>query len=275
LGHGGLTYRITLVGGSAERMAHGLQDLQHVPHDPAGDRIRRPGGGKKKTATQQPEVIDHVQQLLEDRRAGDPMRPSVLWTDFTPRDISVSLQQEGRPSIGTRVVRRILSDLGCVRRQSAQGLPGSATAERDPPLGSSAQRQAPLRAAGHPVWSIATKTKACLGTLYRNGKVYGPPAQKACDHDFPSGAEGVMVPQGMYDGARNHGGLQVGLSRDTTAFACDSLRVDWESDGQQDDPQASALLLLGVSAAAPPHMWKEQASPRVSCYPRGQDRGSS
>ena len=35
------------------------------------------------------------------------------------------------------------------------------------------------------------------------------------------------------------------------------------------------MFLLGVSAAAPPHMWKEQASPRVSCYPRGQDRGSS
>jgi len=81
LGHGGLTYLITLFGCSAELMAHGLQDLQHLPHDPAGDRIRRPGGGKKKTETKQPEVIDHVQQLLEDRSAGDPMRTSVLWTD--------------------------------------------------------------------------------------------------------------------------------------------------------------------------------------------------
>jgi len=168
-----------------------------------------------------------------------------LWTDGTPRDLAGSLQQAGRPASGTRVVRRSLSDVGCVRRQSAQGLPGGATAERDPPLGSMAQRKAPWRAAGHPVWSIATKQKACLGTLSRNGKVYGPPAQKAFDQDFPRGAEGVMVPQGLDDGARNHGGLQVGLSRDTTACACDSLRVDWESDGQQDDPQASARLLFG------------------------------
>ena len=63
LGHGGLPYRITLFGGSAERMAHGLQDLQHVPQDPAGERLRRPGGGKKKTEPKQPEVIDHVQFL--------------------------------------------------------------------------------------------------------------------------------------------------------------------------------------------------------------------
>src|SRR5215813_12002109 len=31
--------------------------------------------------------------------------------------------------------------------------------------------------------------------------------------------------------------------------------------------------LLGASAAAPPHMWQEQASPRVSCYPRGSPVG--
>src|SRR5206468_2689635 len=31
--------------------------------------------------------------------------------------------------------------------------------------------------------------------------------------------------------------------------------------------------MLGVSAAAPPHMWKEQASPHVACYPCGQTVG--
>jgi len=31
--------------------------------------------------------------------------------------------------------------------------------------------------------------------------------------------------------------------------------------------------LLGASAAAPPHMWQEQASPCVSCYPPGQPGG--
>ena len=30
---------------------------------------------------------------------------------------------------------------------------------------------------------------------------------------------------------------------------------------------------LGASAAAPPHMWKEQASPSVSCYPPGETVG--
>lgn len=48
LGHGGLTYLSKVFGCSAELIEHGLQDLRHLPHDPAGNRIRKPGGGKKR-----------------------------------------------------------------------------------------------------------------------------------------------------------------------------------------------------------------------------------
>src|SRR5206468_2940896 len=60
-------------------------------------------------------------------------------------------------------------------------------------------------AAGNPVLSIDTKKKEFLGTLYRNGKVYGQQALKAFDHDFPSLATGVIIPHGIYDLARNQG----------------------------------------------------------------------
>ena len=40
LGHGGITYLSKLFGCSAELMTHGLQDLEQLPQDPAGDRIR-------------------------------------------------------------------------------------------------------------------------------------------------------------------------------------------------------------------------------------------
>jgi len=33
------------------------------------------------------------------------------------------------------------------------------------------------------------------------------------------------------------------------------------------------MLLLGASAATPPHMWQEQASPCVACYPPGKTVG--
>lgn len=260
LGHGGITYLSKLFGCSPELMAHGLQDLQQLPHDPSGDRIRRAGGGRKKTEVQQPALIYRVQQTLQDRTAGDPMRAEVLWTDLTPRDISVALQEQGQEAIGTRVVRRMLDDLGFARRQIAKVLPGGVARDRDPQFRYIAELKVKFLAAGNPVLSIDTKKKEFLGTLYRNGKVYCQQAQKAFDHDFPSWAEGVIVPHGIYALARNHGWLHVGLSRDTTAFACDSLRLYWESDGQYDYPQASELLLLcdgGGSNSCRKHLFKQ------------------
>ena len=188
------------------------------------------------------------------------MRPDLVWTDLTPREISLALHQDGHASIGTRVVRRILADLGLARRQIAKVLPGGETVDRDPQFQYIAKLKAQFLAAGNPVLSIDTKKKEFLGTLYRNGTVYCHQAQKAFDHDFPSWAEGVLVPHGIYDIARNHGWLHLGLSRDTTAFACDSLRLYWESDGQYDYPQASELLLLcdgGGSNSCRKHLFKQ------------------
>ena len=77
------------------------------------------------------------------------MRTDVLWTDLTPRDISLSLQQEWRQCVGPRVVRRILDHLGFARRQIAKVLPGGDSPDRDPQFRHIAdliqQFQGPLR----------------------------------------------------------------------------------------------------------------------------------
>jgi hypothetical protein len=267
LGHGGITYLSKLFGCSAELIEHGLQDLRQLPHDPAGKRVRQPGGGKKKTEATQPDVMYHVQQILEDRTAGDPMRTDVLWTDLTPCDISVFLQQGWGQSVGPRVVRRMLDHLGFARRHIAKVLPGGDSPDRDPQFRHIADLIQQFLAAGHPVLSIDTKKKEFLGTLYRDGKVYCQQAQQAFDHDFPSGAEGVIVPHGIYDLARNHGWLHVGLSRDTTAFACDSLRLYGQSDGRHQYPRASEILFLcdgGGSNSCRKHLFKQDLQALVN-----------
>ena len=82
-----------------------------------------------------------------------------------------------------------------------------------------------------------------MGTLYRDGKVSCQQALKAFDHDFPSLAHGVIMPHGLYDLARPQGWMHRGLSRDTTAFAWESVRLWWHRDGRRLSPNASALLL--------------------------------
>ena len=64
------------------------------------------------------------------------------------------------------------------------------------------------------------------------------------DHDWPSLAEGIAIPHGLYDLKRNLGFVQIGTSHDTSEFACDSLRYWWLTYGQFQYPNANSILVL-------------------------------
>src|SRR6266849_4180535 len=244
LGHGGIHYIAKVLACDPQTVKDGMRELKHLPDDPAGSRVRKPGGGRKKTEVTHADLIQQVQDTIKDRIAGDPMRQDVVWTDLTPQEISQSLREHA-VCAGPRIVRRILDGLGFARRQMLKVLPGGDSPHRDAQFRHLAHLIQEFLAAGNPVLSIDTKKKEYLGTLYRDGKVYCQQARKAFDHDFPRLATGVIIPHGIDDLARNQGWIPVGLSRDTTACACDSLRMLWHGDGQRLYPNASAILLLG------------------------------
>jgi hypothetical protein len=243
LGHGGIRYIAKVLACDPQTITDGMRELQQLPDDPAGSRVRKPGGGRKKTAVKQAALMQQVQDTIKDRIAGDPMRQDVVWTDLTPQEISTSLREHA-VCAGPRIVRRILDGLGVARRQMLKVLPGGDSPHRDAQLRHLAHLMQEFLAAGNPVLSIDTKKKEHLGTLYREGTVSCQQALKAFEHDFPSLARGVIIPHGIYDLARHQGWMHVGLSRDTTAFACDSLRLCWYSDGRRLYSNASAILLL-------------------------------
>jgi len=259
LGHGGIRYIAQVLECDPQTVRDGMRELKQLPDDPTGSRVRKPGGGRKKTEVKQADLIQQVHNTIKDRTAGDPMRQDVVWTDLTPQEISQSLQKQAVYA-GPRIVRRILDGLGFARRQMLKVLPGGDSPHRGEQFRHLAHLIQEFLEAGHPVLSIDTKKKEYLGTLYRDGKVYCQQALKAFDHDFPSLAAGVIIPHGIYDLARNQGWIHLGLSRDTTAFACDSLRLFWYNDGQRLYPNASALLLLcdgGGSNSCHKHLFKE------------------
>ena len=259
LGHGGLRYIANVLGCDPHTVKAGMRELKQLPTDPTEHRVRKPGGGRKKTEEKHPDVIEQVQDAIKDRTAGDPMRQEVRWTDATPQEIADSLQTHA-VCAGPRIVRRILDRLGFARRQIAKVLPGGDSPHRREQFRHLAALMQAFLEAGNPVLSIDTKKKAYLGTLDRDGKVYCREALKAFDHDFPSLANGVIIPHGIYDLARNQGWMHLGLSRDTTQCACDSLRLFWHHDGQRLYPNASAILLLcdgGGSNSCHKHVFKE------------------
>lgn len=187
------------------------------------------------------------------------MREEVRWTDLTPRDIQEALSNRGL-DVSTHVIRRLLDDEGFRRRAIQKYLDMGIHPDRNAQFENIARIKAEALEAGIPLLSIDTKKKELLGTFYRDGKVYTRQQPLfAYDHDFPSHASGVVIPYGLYDLRLNFGYINLGNSRDTTAFACDSLEWWWTQHGQRLYPTARSICLLcdgGGSNSANKHLFK-------------------
>jgi len=104
--------------------------------------------------------------------------------------------------------------------------------------------KAEFEAMKQPIISMDTKKKELLGDFYRAGTIYAQAPFEAYDHDFPSFAQGKVIPHGIYDLSHNLGFITLGNSHDTAEFACDSLRLWWQHQGQFLYPNAHSLLIL-------------------------------
>lgn len=144
-------------------------------------------------------------------------------------------------------------------RKIRKSLAGGESPDRDAQFVNIAALIEQFAASRNPCFSVDTKAKEFQGQLFRKGRVRCNRAFEAFDHDFPSWAEGVLIPHGIYDLFRNRGHINLGLSRDTTQFACDSILWYWNRIGKQCWPEADSILLLvdcGGSNAATKYLFK-------------------
>ena len=270
IGHGGIAYVARVVGCDPDTIAHGRRELDQLgDEDPVKSRIRRPGAGRPITEEKHPEIARQLQQTLEHRTAGDPMNENALWTDLSPRQLSDQIADETGTQVSEGIVRRVLRTMGVGLRKIAKVLPGGESPDRDTQFFHLGTWIDTYLNAGLPVISMDTKKKEFLGNLYRNGRVYTNQSFRAFDHDFPTWADGVIIPHGLYDLGRNQGWLHLGLSRDTSEFACDSLRLWLENDAWRLYPNFREMLLLcdgGGSNGCRTHIFKQDLQDVVDEY---------
>lgn len=199
-----------------------------------------------------------MKSLLEIRTAGDPDNATIVFTDMSPATLSDKLGAMGTP-VSNETIRRWMNDRGLRLRKIQKVLAGGSSPDRNTQFERIAELIDEYQAAGNPYFSVDTKAKEHLGYLYRVGRVRCSEAFKAFDHDFPSWADGVIIPHGIYDRVRNRGHINIGLSHDTSQFACDSLLWYWNRIGTQCYPNANSILLLcdcGGSNAAHTYIFK-------------------
>jgi hypothetical protein len=164
-------------------------------------------------------------------------------------------------------VRDWLTGQGLALHKMAKEIAGGMSPFRNTQFGNIDDFKCEYFDAGNPVFSIDTKAKERLGLLYRAGRVWTQQPFRAFDHDFPSWATGVVIPHGIYDLTRNCGHINIGLSHDTSLFACDSFRWYWNRIGKRCYPDATSILWLcdcGGSNAANTYIFKEDLQSLVN-----------
>lgn len=186
------------------------------------------------------------------------MREGVRWTNLTLNEIAAALGVCGTP-VSVPVVKQLLAEHNYVKRQAQKRQALGQHPQCDQQFQNIARLRCEYAEAGMPISSIDTKKKELLGNFYRDGKLYTQQTLRTLDHDFPSAAQGVIIPHGLYDVQRNHGHINLGLSHDTSRFACDSALLWWLNYGQRHYPKAKRWLWLcdgGGSNAANRYVFK-------------------
>jgi transposase len=242
LGRGGITRVARATGVSRRAIAAGLAEL-HAPQTASTHRIRRPGGGRKRTVQLDRTLQDDLEQLIDPLTRGDPESP-LRWTCKSVRKLAEELRRLGHTT-SHRIVATLLHDLGYSLQANHKTLEGTSHPDRDAQFAYlNVKVQAALQA-GEPVISVDAKKKELVGDFKNAGREW-PPAGQAVPvrvYDFVIPALGRVTPYGVYDMARNAGWVNVGTDHNTAAFAVESIRRWWQSMGQSAYPQARTLLI--------------------------------
>src|SRR5207247_6508657 len=132
------------------------------------------------------------------------------------------LEVQGTPA-SPKIVQQLLDlhDIG--RRQAFKNLAMGQHKDRNAQFENIATLKARYLDSLDPLLSIDTKKRELMGLFYRDGQLFSEKTMRVWDHDFPSFAEGVVIPHGLYDLKRNRGYVNLGTSKDTSEFACDSI----------------------------------------------------
>jgi len=245
IGYGGISYISQIVDCSRATVKRGIKELenQDIVND-LKDRIRQPGGGRKPYYEIYDNIDEQFLDVLKHYTAGDPMDANVIWTDLTPTEIIQKMKEKYDLVVSETVIYKLLKKHNYRLRKIIKSKTEKNVENRNEQFENIEEKINEYMPSENPIVSMDTKKKEYLGNLYRDGKLYCQKAIEANDHDFISTSDGVIIPHGIYDYKLNIGYIHIGISKDTSEFACDSIRNWWYNYGKYNYPNANSILIL-------------------------------
>jgi len=186
----------------------------------------------------------------------------LLWTSKSLRKISNELKATGS-IVSHRVIGEILKSEGFSLQANKKTDEGKNHVDRDMQFQHIHQKVLEYQELANPVISVDAKKKELIGNFKNNGKEWnnkGKPIETKV-YDFPSDAEGKVTPYGIYDITNNKGWVSVGIDKDTSEFAVQSIRSWWYKMGKQYFKKPTKLLITadgGGSNGSRVRLWKKK-----------------
>ena len=257
LGHGGVSMVSRACGLSRVTITKGLNELRSQPLPE--NRIRRSGGGRRRLATKDPDVLKILESLVEPHARGDPESP-LRWTCKSTRTLAGELVHRRHP-VSHEKVAQYLRELGYSLQSNRKTEEGEDHPDRDAQFEHINRQVRKALKQGWPVISVDTKKKELIGNYENKGRQWRrrKNPKRVNGHDFPKPTVPRAYPYGIYDLKRNRGFVNVGTDHDTAKFAVASIRGWWRHEGQELYPKAPRLLITadgGGSNGYRLRLWK-------------------
>lgn len=243
LGWGGISTVTRITGMSSTTIRKGIQELDNLENLEQPKRIRKLGGGRKRTDVKSPKIVEDLEAIMGENTAGNPMS-FLKWTCKSTYKIADELNLRGH-KISAETVRQLLRERDYSLQANVKTKEGGSEPERDAQFRYINEQVKKFVVQGDPVISVDTKKREIVGDFKNPGRTWRKKrdAKEVNVYDFPSLGIGVAIPYGAYDINRGEGFVNVGISRDTSEFAVESIRQWWKVSGKKHYPDARGLLI--------------------------------
>jgi Rhodopirellula transposase DDE domain len=260
IGRGGVSMVSRATGMSRGAIQAGVAELKQPARKrtPAG-RIRRQGGGRKRTVDLDPSLRSDLEKLLEPATRGDPETP-LRWSCKSSRQLSSELNGQGHRT-SHRMVVALLHEMDYSLQANRKTIEGASHPDRNAQFEHINRKVKEHLRTKDPVISVDTKKKELVGNFKNGGREWRPQGdpEQVQIHDFVVPELGRAIPYGVYDLGQNTGWVSVGVDHDTAEFAVATIRRWWYSMGRPAYRQAKRLLITadaGGSNGPRLHLWK-------------------
>ncbi len=259
IGRGGISVVSRATGVSRRAIRVGISELKAPKGRGLVGRVRKPGGGRKRTVDRDPKLLVDLEKLIEPTTRGDP-ETALRWTCKSVRVLAGELKRRGHKT-SHRMVAELLRGLGYSLQTNRKTIEGSSHPDRNRQFEYINRKAKEYLRSKDPVISVDTKKKELVGNFKNGGREWRPKGEpeRVRVHDFVVPELGRAIPYGVFDLGHNAGWVSVGMDHDTAAFAVESIRRWWYSMGRPVYRKAKRLLITadaGGSNGPRVRLWK-------------------